>query len=94
MEWAANIHLAASIPNILLAETIETPIHDALIGGTIRVEGGYVTPPTEPGLGINFNEELARAHPFTGDGLHLEMQQDAISYHGVNVFEGGAPVKD
>lgn len=94
VEWAANIHLAASIPNILMAETIETSFHDALIGGTIRVEGGYVTPPTEPGLGINFNEELARAHPFTGDGLHLEMQQDAISYHGVNVFEGGAPVKD
>ncbi|MEM6887293.1 MAG: mandelate racemase/muconate lactonizing enzyme family protein, partial [Pseudomonadota bacterium] len=25
VEWAANVHLAASIPNLLMAETIETP---------------------------------------------------------------------
>ncbi|MGB1234245.1 MAG: mandelate racemase/muconate lactonizing enzyme family protein, partial [Planktomarina sp.] len=33
VEWAANIHLAVSIPNLLMAETIETPFHDALVGG-------------------------------------------------------------
>ena len=94
VEWAANVHLAASIPNILMAETIETQFHDALIGGTIKVEGGYIEPPTEPGLGINFDEALAKSHPYEDDGLHLQMQDDPISYHGVNVFEGGAPVKD
>ena len=94
VEWAANVHLAASIPNILMAETIETQFHDALIGGAIRVEGGYIEPPTEPGLGINFDEALAKSHPYEDDGLHLQMQDDPISYHGVNVFEGGAPVKD
>jgi hypothetical protein len=40
VEWAANIHLAAAIPNLLMAETIETPFHDALIRGAIRVEDG------------------------------------------------------
>ncbi len=91
VEWAANIQLAASIPNLLMAETIETPFHDALIKGTIRVEGGYVTPPTGPGLGIDFDEALARAHPYTGTGLHLQMQDGPVSYHDANVFEGGAP---
>jgi L-alanine-DL-glutamate epimerase-like enolase superfamily enzyme len=91
VEWAANLHLAAAIPNLLMAETIETPFHDALIGGTIRVEEGYVSPPGEPGLGIAFDEDLARAHPFTGDGLHLQMQEAEVSYAEANVFAGGAP---
>ncbi len=91
VEWAANVHLAAAIPNLLMAETIETPFHDALIGGTIRVEEGYVRPPEEPGLGIAFDEALARAHPFGGEGLHLEMQEAEVSYREANVFAGGAP---
>ncbi|WP_299281221.1 mandelate racemase/muconate lactonizing enzyme family protein [uncultured Tateyamaria sp.] len=91
VEWAANIHLAASIPNILMCETIETPFHDQLIKGTIRVEDGFITPPTTPGLGIEVDEDLARAHPYTGDGLHLQMQEDPCDYANGNNFEGGAP---
>ncbi|MEM6826220.1 MAG: mandelate racemase/muconate lactonizing enzyme family protein [Pseudomonadota bacterium] len=93
VEWAANIHLATSIPNLLIAETIETPFHDALIKGGIRVEGGYVTPPDAPGLGIEVDEALARAHPYMGSGLHLEMQEDPCQYSEENVFGGGAPAK-
>ena len=93
IEWAANVQLAASIPNVLLAETIETPFHFDLIKHTLTVEDGYIPVPTAPGLGIDVDEDLARAHPFTGDGLHLQMQEDAIAYHGPNVFAGGAPVK-
>jgi L-alanine-DL-glutamate epimerase-like enolase superfamily enzyme len=93
VEWAANIHLAASIPNILIAETIETPFHDALIKGSIRVENGFVTPPDAPGLGIEVDEELARAHPLDVDGLHLQMQEEPCDYQGENVFGGGSPVK-
>ena len=44
-------------------------------------------------LGIEVDEALARAHPWTGDGLHLEMQEDAIDHSGSNLFEGGAPMK-
>ncbi|TMM55356.1 mandelate racemase/muconate lactonizing enzyme family protein [Sulfitobacter sabulilitoris] len=91
IEWAANIQFAASIPNLLMAETIETPFHDALIKGTIRVEEGYVTPPQTPGLGIEVDEELARANPYTGDGLHLQMQDAPCDYTHGNAFEGGAP---
>ena len=94
IEWAANIQLAVSIPNILMAETIETPFHDRLIKGTIRVEDGYVTAPERPGLGIEVDEEFARAHPFNGDGLHLQMQEDPCDYLHGNHFEGGAPSHD
>jgi L-alanine-DL-glutamate epimerase-like enolase superfamily enzyme len=93
IEWAANIQLAAAIPNLLMAETIETDFHFALVKNTLSVEGGYIPIPTAPGLGIEVDEDLARAHPYTGDGLHLQMTQDPVSYHAANVFAGGAPVK-
>ena len=91
IEWAANLQLAASIPNLLMCETIETPFHDALIKGSIRVEDGFVTPSDAPGLGIEVDEDLARAHPYTGTGLHLEMQEAPCDYVNGNAFEGGAP---
>jgi galactonate dehydratase len=91
VEWAANIHLAAAIPNALMAETIETPFHDALIKGAIRVEDGHIPVPDAPGLGIEVDEALARAHPFTGTGLHLQMQEDELDLRGEAIFEGGAP---
>ena len=91
IEWAANLQLAASIPNLLMCETIETPFHDALIKGSIRVEDGFVTPSDAPGLGIEVDEDLARAHPYTGTGLHLEMQEAPCAYVNGNAFEGGAP---
>ncbi|MBM1814034.1 mandelate racemase/muconate lactonizing enzyme family protein [Pseudosulfitobacter pseudonitzschiae] len=91
IEWAANLQLAASIPNLLMCETIETPFHDALIKGSIRVEDGFVTPSDAPGLGIEVDEDLARANPYTGTGLHLEMQEAPCDYVNGNAFEGGAP---
>jgi L-alanine-DL-glutamate epimerase-like enolase superfamily enzyme len=93
VEWAANVHLATSIPNILMAETIETPFHSALIKGGIKVEDGFITPPDAPGLGIEVDETLARAHPFDGNGLHLEMQDAPCDYVNGNSFAGGAPLK-
>jgi L-alanine-DL-glutamate epimerase-like enolase superfamily enzyme len=93
VEWAANIQLGASIPNLLMVETIETggAFHQRLIRNTITWADGYVSVPTAPGLGIDFDEDLARAHPYTGDRLHLEMQQEPCDYARPNAFEGGAP---
>ena len=93
VEWAANIHLAASIPNILMAETIQTggAFHLKLIKHTLQWKDGYIIPPDAPGLGIDFDEELALAHPFTGDGLHLQMQEAPCDYAQGNRFAGGAP---
>jgi 2-dehydro-3-deoxyphosphogalactonate aldolase len=75
VEGAANIHFAASLPNFLILESIETwgGFHASILKKPIRWEDGYVIPPTEPGLGIELDEEVALAHPYTGNGLHLEM---------------------
>jgi len=91
VEWAANLHFATSIPNLLIAETIETPFHAALIKNSIAVEDGFVSLPETPGLGIEVDETLARAHPYRGDSLHLQMQEAPCDYVNGNSFQGGAP---
>ena len=75
IEEAANIHFAASLPNFLILESIETfgGFYAKLLKKPIRWEQGYVIPPTDPGLGVELNEEVALAHPYTGNQLHLEM---------------------
>lgn len=96
IEWAANIQLAANIPNLLMAETIQKggDFHLALIKHSITWEDGFILAPTAPGLGIEVDEDLARAHPFTGEGLHLEMQEAPCDYVEENDFQGGAPATD
>ncbi|MGI9489406.1 MAG: mandelate racemase/muconate lactonizing enzyme family protein [Geminicoccaceae bacterium] len=72
---AANIQIAACSPNFLILESIgkfDGP-YGAFLKTPIRWEDGYVIPPTEAGLGIELDEELAKAHPYAGDELHLEM---------------------
>ena len=93
VEWAANVHLAATCPNLLLVETIGTggDFHRRLIGDAIRFEDGHLIPPEGPGLGIEVDEALARAHPWHGTGLHLQMQEGPCDYSGETVFLGGAP---
>ena len=95
VEWAANIQLAVTLPNLLLVESIQTggTFHRALIRDSLKVEGGYIAAPTAPGLGIQFDEALARAHPYVDDALHLQMQEAPCSYDSANGFEGGAPQK-
>jgi len=80
VEGAANVALAACIPNFLILESIERwdGFHGQLVKG-IRWEDGHVLPPAEPGLGIEFDEALARAHPYEGDALHLGMGPDEVT---------------
>ncbi|CTQ48400.1 mandelate racemase/muconate lactonizing enzyme family protein [Jannaschia donghaensis] len=89
VEFAANVALGTTIPNLLMVEAIESPFHHALGDGPV-VEDGYVIPPEAPGLGITFDEDLARAHPYTGTELHLEMQDTPCDYARGNAFTGGA----
>jgi len=91
VEWAANIHLGVTCPNLLLVETIETDFHAELIGGAIQVENGFIAAPEGPGLGVEFNEDLARANSSTRSGLHLEMQDAPCDWQNGNVFAGGSP---
>ncbi|MEY4890973.1 MAG: hypothetical protein RIQ75_2103, partial [Pseudomonadota bacterium] len=77
---AANIQLATATPNFLILESIETwgGFHSEILKAPIRFEEGHVIPPTAPGLGVELNEEVARANPYTGTMLHLEMTQHPV----------------
>ncbi len=81
---AANIQLAASLPNFLILEAIKTfdGIHEQLLNKKIAWEGGDIIPSTEPGLGYELNEALAESlsYPPTGSGapLHLEMTKEVL----------------
>jgi L-alanine-DL-glutamate epimerase-like enolase superfamily enzyme len=77
---AANVQIAACSPNFLVLESIRQwgGFHAEILTKPMRWEEGYVIPPTEPGLGVELNEKIAEAHPFTGTGLHLEMGEDRI----------------
>ncbi len=76
VEGAANIQLDTCSPNFLIQESILTwgGFHSEILMKPIQWEDGYIIPPTDPGLGIELNEEVALAHPYEGDALHLEMQ--------------------
>jgi 2-dehydro-3-deoxyphosphogalactonate aldolase len=71
---AANVQLAACSPNFMILEGIGCwdGFQAELLKSPIRWEGGYVSPPAAPGLGIELDEEVARAHPYDDDALHLE----------------------
>ena len=64
---AANIQLAACSPNFLILESIQTwgGFHAQILKTPIRWEDGYVIPPTAPGLGVELDEAVAEAHPYT-----------------------------
>jgi L-alanine-DL-glutamate epimerase-like enolase superfamily enzyme len=70
---AANIQIATCSPNFLILESIgrfESPYTDFL-STPIQWEDGYVIPPTTPGLGVELNDAVIAANPYTGTDLHL-----------------------
>jgi galactonate dehydratase len=77
---AANIQIATCSPNFLILESIETwgGFHSEILKTPIRFEEGHVIPSNEPGLGVELNEDVAKANPYTGNMLHLEMTQHPV----------------
>lgn len=80
IEGAANIQLSACIPNFLILESIQTwsGFHSQILKKPIQWQDGYVIPSQEPGLGVELNEAVALAHPYTGTKLHLEMHDRPV----------------
>lgn len=77
---AANAHLAAASPNFLVLECIQDwgGFHADILVQRLQVDNGFMVLPTEPGLGVELNEAVARAHPYEGDETHLAMADDPI----------------
>jgi galactonate dehydratase len=78
VEMAANLHLGVSCPNFLIQESIECMDGFAaeVLKRPLVWENGFVVPPSEPGLGVELDDEVAARHPYEGDLLHLEMGED------------------
>ncbi len=72
------MHLGVSSPNFLIQESIEAM--DGFAADVLKrplvVEDGFVVPPSEPGLGVELDDEVTARHPYTGDRLHLEVSDD------------------
>lgn len=77
---AANIQLAVTLPNFLILESLKTwdGFHAKLLKKKIEWQDGHVVPSGEPGLGVELDEAVCEAHPWTGTQLHLEMAPDPL----------------
>jgi len=77
---AANIQLAACSSNFLVLEGIGRwdGFHAEILRRPIQWEDGYVIPPTEPGLGVELDEEVALGHPYGGGDLHLTPADEPV----------------
>jgi len=72
---AANIQLSACSPNFLIMEGIEQwgGFHADILTTPFSWEDGHVIVPTAPGIGVELDETVAEANPYTGDRLQLRM---------------------
>lgn len=79
---AANIQLAATCPNFLILESIQTwgGFHAEILKTPVRWQDGYVLVPDAPGLGVELDEAVAAAHPYEGEALHLDMAQAPVPW--------------
>lgn len=61
---AVNTHLNIHLHNAAIQEYIpRSATTDAVFPGAPEVKDGYVYPPQANGIGVDFNEALALAHP-------------------------------
>jgi galactonate dehydratase len=68
---AACLHLNLACPNVGVQEQPRRPGTTLTDVFPVQMEwqDGYLLPPTRPGLGVEFDREAARAHPFQMAGL-------------------------
>ncbi|MBT4485176.1 MAG: mandelate racemase/muconate lactonizing enzyme family protein, partial [Candidatus Latescibacteria bacterium] len=62
---AANVHLCAAIPNMLILEYIpdDTPERCDIVDKPVKFSDGWLEIPDKPGLGIELNKEGLEKHP-------------------------------
>ena len=74
---AANLQVSASISNFLILEGIETwgGFDSEIMKKYFQWEDGCILLNSEPGLGIEIDEEKILQYPYDGKELHLEMSE-------------------
>jgi 2-dehydro-3-deoxyphosphogalactonate aldolase len=75
---AANAQLAACSPNFLVLEGILDwgGFHAEILRRPLAWEDGHLLVPDGPGLGVELDVDVALAHPYEGDDLHLTTLED------------------
>ncbi|MCB2100052.1 MAG: mandelate racemase/muconate lactonizing enzyme family protein [Rhodobacterales bacterium] len=88
---AANAQIALGASNFLILEGIGRweGFQAELLTRPFDWEDGHLLPPDGPGLGVEINETVARAHPYDGGRLHLEMTADPFDPARDGLFGGG-----
>ena len=91
---AANIQLATCSPNLLILECIQdvSGFHADLLRRPITWEAGRVIPSTEPGLGVELNEEVALRQSLHGRrDAPVDVERPARRDRPVQALTGRAP---
>ena len=65
---AASVHLSAALKDCIVMELDYTynPLREELLRQPFKVENGYLTPPDQPGLGVELNLEALQRFAFSG----------------------------
>ncbi len=81
---AANMAVASTIPNFLVLEGIQQwgGFHADILTNPVQWEDGFVIPFSEPGLGTEIDEDVARANPWIDGPTHLGMTEDTNDWPG------------
>ena len=59
---AAAIQIDTCSPNFLIQEANQGPLHKKIFKEPLVFENGFIVPPTGPGLGVEFDEDVLNAH--------------------------------
>ena len=59
---AAAIQIDTWSPNFLIQEANQGPLHKKIFKEPLVFENGFIVPPTGPGLGVEFDEDVLNAH--------------------------------
>ena len=59
---AAAIQIDTCSPNFMIQEANQGPLHKKIFKEPLVFENGFIIPPTTPGLGIEFDQDVLKAH--------------------------------
>jgi 2-dehydro-3-deoxyphosphogalactonate aldolase len=59
---SAAIQIDTCSPNFLIQEANQGPLHKTIFKEPLVLDNGFITPPTGPGLGIEFDEDVLKSH--------------------------------
>ena len=59
---AAAIQIDTCSPNFMIQEANQGPLHKKIFKEPLVFENGFIIPPTIPGLGIEFDQDVLKAH--------------------------------